>query len=310
MLGSELRAGETAVEPASIGDAIAPTVYVPADMYSYEELAAIYNMARVDYIVPMPMNTKRMSDYVREYDVDLSASLLSLNDEREPTGVIMVGLRGERAWITRLGVIPERRGRKVGQGLMEASIQGARMCGACRVQLEVIQGNEPAHRLFLKLGFHDVRELLVVRRAPGPLDPAPVSTEVHAAEMVSLDEQAIAACLMERASACGSPIAWTEESASLRHMTNLIGLALTLNTGETGWIVCQALPFQLTHMIVNPGASPVMIEALFLHLHRRYPLHDAKIENLPPGDSLWETVRQMGYLEASRRVEMHLDLTG
>lgn len=38
---------------------------VPIAQYSMDDLAAIYNRARVDYIVPMPMNGKRMAEYIQ-----------------------------------------------------------------------------------------------------------------------------------------------------------------------------------------------------------------------------------------------------
>src|SRR4051794_14056292 len=76
-------------------------LFVPASAYSFEQLAEIYNQTRVDYIVPMPMNSKRMADYVRFYDVDLDRSVVSLNDQQTPAGIIMIGVRGDRAWITR-----------------------------------------------------------------------------------------------------------------------------------------------------------------------------------------------------------------
>ena len=146
---------------------------VPTSNFTFEELADIYNRAREDYIVPMPMNARRMKEYVVAYDVDLDASFVAVDrDDDEVNGVCMLGVRGERTWITRLGVIPVRRRRKSGLFLMETEIEESIRLGKKKVQLEVINGNEPAHRLFLKLGFEVTRELLVIRRPPGPVDPA------------------------------------------------------------------------------------------------------------------------------------------
>src|SRR5690606_19423524 len=135
--------------------------------YNYAELADIYNRAREDYIVPMPMNARRMEEYVTAYDIDLDASFVAVDTEDgEINGICMLGVRDDTTWITRLGVIPERRRRKSGLFLMEAEIEESKRLGKNYVQLEVIKGNDPAHRLFMKLGFEVTRELLVIRRPP------------------------------------------------------------------------------------------------------------------------------------------------
>ena len=88
-------------------------------------------------------------------------------------GVNMLGLREDRAWITRLGVIPNTRRNGVGQALMESLMEQAARLSIKFVMLEVIKNNTPAHQLFLKLGFYEVGELLVLRRSPftPPVDP-------------------------------------------------------------------------------------------------------------------------------------------
>jgi GNAT superfamily N-acetyltransferase len=92
---------------------------VPCSKYTFAELADIYNQSRVDYIVPMPMNAKRMEAYVRSYDVDLDASIVVFDSAGLMAGVGMLGLREDRAWITRVGVLPDRRGHNLGLFLME-----------------------------------------------------------------------------------------------------------------------------------------------------------------------------------------------
>src|SRR5690606_38498953 len=99
------------------------------------------------------------------------------------------------------------------------------------VQLEVIKGNEPAHRLFQRLGFVVTRELLVIRRPPGPVDPALIP------EMTidPLEGEDVFEVLARREDGA----AWTEESASLRNAGKMVGLYVTLGDGEEAWIVFQ-----------------------------------------------------------------------
>jgi ribosomal protein S18 acetylase RimI-like enzyme len=277
-------------------------MFVPASAYTFEQLAEIYNQTRVDYIVPMPMNSKRLADYVRFYDVDLVRSVVSLNEQQAPTGIIMVGVRGDHAWITRLGVMPGQRGRKIGQALMDHAIETLKAHGMHHIQLEVISGNEPAHQLFLKLGFVPQRELLVIRRPPKPTDTRSMPID---AAVRQLDLATISTCLQNR----GGQVAWTEESASLLNTQALNGIGITLPSGESGWIIYQLSTFELTHIVLNPDASPAMMRALINQLHRQHPLHDTKIENIPCDHPTWSEFQQAGYMQVFSRIEMSLAIS-
>lgn len=271
----------------------------PANRYTFEQLADIYNQTRIDYIVPMPMNKKRMDDYVRFYDIDMALSTVVLNDQKMPAGMIMIGVRGDHAWITRLGVMPDQRGHRIGQSLMERSMEKLKTRKIRRVQLEVIKGNQPAERLFLKLGFVPQRELLVLRRPPQPIINQPLSVSV-----VSLDLAEISACLQSRE----LQIAWTEATASLLNIQTLKGFSLSLPSGESGWIIYQMSAFELTHVVLNPDASVEMIRALISALHSQHPMHDTKIENLSSDHPAFSEFQRVGYLEVFRRIEMVFDL--
>jgi hypothetical protein len=93
---------------------IATTKLIPASHFTIEELTAIYNQTRVDYMVPMPMNAARLAEYVDIYDVDLEHSLVAVRED-ELLGVAMLGVRQDRAWLTRLGVLPHTRRCGVGE---------------------------------------------------------------------------------------------------------------------------------------------------------------------------------------------------
>ncbi len=274
---------------------------IPTSHYSFAELADIYNQARVDYIVPMPMNAKRMEEYIRYYDIDLNLSLVAVDREDEqPNGICMFGVRADRGWITRLGVIPERRRRKTGEFLMRQLIADAQQRHMRLIQLEVIKGNEPAYKLFQKLGFVDTRELLIIRRPPGKLKPEQVPPD----NMLITPMTDVAAVLAERD---GNP-SWVEETQSLLNTGNIQGFAATLIDGESSWIVFQKTTFQLTHFVFAPESSPAILRALLGKVHQDFPLVDTKIENIPADDTTWGIYQDMGYVESFRRVEMVLKL--
>ncbi len=285
-------------------DLHAPLLHiVTCTQFSFDQLAAIYNDTRIDYIVPMPMNGRRMKDYVRDYDVDLADSVVVREDGDRPIGMGMIAYRDDRAWLTRLGVSPAHRGRKVGLRIMQALLERAQKYGARQVQLEVIKGNEPAYRLFSKLGFQPVRELHVLSRPP-----AAVSAEIEVPYQIEpLDADAIAVCLAQRRPTW---ISWIEETPSLLNGGDLTGFALRDPSGSLNWIICRRTRFQLSHFTLEIVGEPVdaIVPALLGAVHRAYATQDAKYENIPVDSPYLPAFTAFGYIELFRRIEMTLRL--
>jgi ribosomal protein S18 acetylase RimI-like enzyme len=279
-------------------------VAVACTAYNYAQLADIYNQGRVDYIVPMPMNAKRMQEYVTAYDVDLSLSLVALDaHDQQANGLCMVGLRGKRAWITRLGVIPERRRRKTGEFLIRQVLARLQAIGVERVQLEVIRGNEPAQRLFEKFGFVITRNLHILRRPPAPLAPTRQAPQgiTHA---IIEDQEAIQRLLETRDDAP----TWLEETKSLMNTGEMRAIVATLADDTQAWLAFQRLPFQLTHFVFCPTQQRSTYDLLLSLLHEHYPLQDTKVENIPSDSPLLPHYYALGYVEAFQRIEMVLPL--
>ncbi len=63
----------------------------------------------------------------------------------------------DTAVIEAVAVLPEARGRGVGRALMSRALEEARRAGRRRVALYVVEGNEPAVRLYTSLGFRKER---------------------------------------------------------------------------------------------------------------------------------------------------------
>ncbi len=274
-------------------------VAVAASQYSYEELTDIYNQTRIDYIVPMPMSAHRMREYVDAYDVDLSASVVSFYD-KTATGIGMLGLRDNRAWITRLGVIPNSRGRRNGIFLMDALFHQAQLKHVDRIQLEVISGNEPAHNLFHRYGFQETRELSIVRRPPrhqqhhNPL-PNAIITALTFHQIIDL--------LNNNRPAGAS---WIDETSSILKKGQLFGYKLIVNAEQHGWVVFHSTSFQMGYFVMD--ATPELYDEIILSLlhsvHKMHSQKDTKIENVPVNHRLFELFQQAGYIESFRRIEM------
>lgn len=272
---------------------------IPASAFSYEELVEAYNHTRVDYLVPMPMNAARLREYVETYSVDLDSSVVAV-DGNEVLGLAMLGVRANRAWLTRLGVIRSKRRRGTGWQMVTHLIAQARQKQADHVTLEVIKNNQPALSLFEKLGFSPTRELLVLRRPPSQpqIEPPPW------VEMVALG-YAEAVHLLQQRQAQAS---WLDEYESLINAGNLAAFHTTLADGSQGWLVYQNTVFQLARLVIQTdNGDPLAVgRALLHHLHTAHPVQDTKTENLPADDPHWPAFKEMGYLEMFERIEMAL----
>lgn len=270
---------------------------VRASQFSLEQLTAIYNQTRVDYMVPMPMNAARLAEYIAAYDVDLERSFVAVSQDGEMLGVAMLGVRGDRAWITRLGVLPNTRRGGVGKALMNGLIEEAEKLQRNFIMLEVIKHNEPAHQLFLKMGFYEVGELLVLRRAPHVAPPLPVVADARRLDRAD----ALVLVGWDRGT---QP--WTNQSESLANAGDVSGMYLTLGDESRGWLVYQRQRFLLTRFAVKTdvGDPETVAYALLSHLHSQYPRLDTQLENIQVNDPHLPAYYRMGYVESFRRIEM------
>jgi GNAT superfamily N-acetyltransferase len=268
---------------------------VPASQYTIEELTIAYNQTRVDYMVPMPMNAARLAAYIKTFDIDMERSWVAFDGD-EILGLAMLGVRPGRTWVTRLGVLPVRRRRGTGEALINALLEGTRQLGRPLSILEVIKGNFPAHQLFLKVGFRETRELVVLRRPPGLPTISPTSKATWLEKEEALDRL------------CAHPVhpAWTNELESYINAGDAQGLEVDLGYGGHGWMVFRRQKFMLSHFVFHTetGDPETITTALATNLYNRFPHIDTYIENLPANDPHLPSLVQLGFFEVFRRVEM------
>ncbi len=272
---------------------------LPASQYTIEELTYAYNQTRVDYLVPMPMNAARLAAYVKIYDVDMDHSWVAM-DGAEMLGLAMLGVRPGRTWVTRLGVLPNRRRRGTGEALVRALLESTRQLGRPLSILEVIKGNAPAHELFRKVGFHETRELVILRRPPG----LPLVTPQGKAAWLEMDEA------LDRL--CSHPVrpAWTNELETYINAGDAQGLEITLAGGGRGWLVFRRQKLTLSHFVMHAetGDPALVAGALITNLYDRFSHIDTYIENIAADDPHLPALLQLGFLEVFRRVEMYRGL--
>ncbi len=274
---------------------------VPASKFTYEELIHAYNQTRVDYLVPMPMNVARLKEYSRVYDVDLDSSVVVVDWENDNLiyGLGMLGVRDNRGWITRLGVLPFGRRMGIGGQLMDGLIASAARLRLAQVWLEVIKDNDPAHRMFRRYGFVETRELVVARRPPNPEGTPNVEDRVKRVTPLNHEDAIILLShRQERAN-------WLNQTKSMQNVHNLSGLLVELHNGGRGWVTYHAGLLQITRIIVEvtAGDPTEVTETVLNILHQRYKRQDAIAENMCD-DAQWLGFQQAGYFESFRRIEM------
>jgi GNAT superfamily N-acetyltransferase len=125
---------------------------VPASQLSYVELADLFTRGYEGYFVPMHVDEAMMRFIVESWDIDLERSRVAPGE-----GVAILGVRGDRGYVSGLGVVEDARRKGLGRTLMEALLEDAPPV----VTLEVIEENEPAIKLYESMGFERTRILEV-----------------------------------------------------------------------------------------------------------------------------------------------------
>ena len=269
----------------------------PAAKFTLDELTDFYNQTRVDYMVPMPMSVDVMGEYIHDFDVDLELSPIIHDAETgQFLGLGMLGVRDDRTWITRLGVLPNIRRSGAGAAAMDTMLENSQKIGAKKVILEVIKNNTPAQTLFKKNGFQQTIELLVLRRAP--LRP-PLSPEGEITWLYRKDA-------LDALRSYPYPLTWINAIESMENASMFQGFSLQMKSGAKAWMVYRHKKHSITHFVFHTerGNPAKMARNLLLYLHLQYHRMDAYAENFFADDPHLPAFFDLGYFEAFRRIEM------
>jgi hypothetical protein len=222
----------------------------------------------------------------------------------ECVGQALLGLRGETAWISGVGVVPAWRRRGVAGLMMRELLNEAARGGARHVLLEVIDRNTAARNLYKHLGMSVSRELLTWQR-PAGADPLPIPQErlLNAPALELLEHFA---------GWHDQPASWQRAEPTLRHMAGrLIGYRLEMGGKPAAY--CLVAPgdesISLIDVGINPAVGLLMPGRLLLQaLAARYLGHAFSIMNVPVDDELNRILASLGYLVTLRQIEMEMEL--
>jgi len=125
----------------------------------------LYDTARVlgegfsDYVVPVAISEEALFLMLRFDGVDTHSSRVVLLDG-EAVGAALIARRGWSSRLAGMAIVPEAREQGIGHHLMTHLLKEARERGERLMELEVIEQNEPALRLYEKCGFQAHRRLV------------------------------------------------------------------------------------------------------------------------------------------------------
>jgi len=123
------------------------------------EAVEALNQGFSDYIVKIQFDTRILLRTIRYDQIDCSQSWI-VEEDGENVGVCLVARRGWSSRLAAMAVFPEARGRGIGTWLVKRLIQEAIARGDRDMELEVIEGNDPAIGLYKSHGFKTVRRLM------------------------------------------------------------------------------------------------------------------------------------------------------
>lgn len=274
-----------------------------ADLVDAGRRADLLNAAYVDYHVPMHLTADGMRSVEDFYAVDLARSLVAY-DRSEPVGMALLSCRGDRGWVSGVGVLPAWRRRGVARRLMETLLARAQEAGIRSVTLEVIAQNGAARALYAGLGFAEQRELLCWRRA-ADADVLPIPEE-------RLTEASPNELLAHFVAWHDQPPCWQGEAATISRMADrLRGCRLVMDGAAAAYCLTseRGEALMLMDVGINPQVGAVVAGRTLLQaLAARQRDRALALNNVPVDAGLNRALAALHFLVTVRQIEMGLRL--
>lgn len=153
--------------------------------FGVAETVALLNRGFADYAVTVQATLPNFLGMAAQEGIQLPVSRVVLQ-EGEAVGLALIARRGWSSRLAGMAILSEARGQGIGRWLMQRLIEEARQRGERRMVLEVIEGNEPAVRLYQSCGFQVRRRLVGFSAADLEVEPpgdAPPLSEVDIREV-------------------------------------------------------------------------------------------------------------------------------
>lgn len=256
------------------------------------------NAAYKDYYIPIALSPARFKMLVEREGVQLGLSAVAVS-ARRVVGTGLLAVRGRRAWIGGMGVIPRFRRQGIARRLMQHLLKSAQEAQVETVQLEVLTENTPAISLYHSFGFETKRDLSVVRCQANELRCLAKMQQLEVTHLKSRELLPI----LKSASTCNKP--WQRQGEpSIRAR----GLVAYRGTGQVQG-GCLYHGDQRTVGILDLFASePMVTRHLLIGLADRHPKAEITYINIASDDPQLTMFKQSGFTEVLSQHEMVLTL--
>jgi GNAT superfamily N-acetyltransferase len=131
----------------------------PLDGRPLADAVEVLNQGFSDYIVKIQFDKPMLLRTIRYDQIDGSLSWIVVMDG-EDVGACMIARRGWTSRLAAMAIIPEARGKGIGTWVVDRLLREAKARGDRWMELEVIEGNDPATRLYESHDFKTVRRLI------------------------------------------------------------------------------------------------------------------------------------------------------
>jgi ribosomal protein S18 acetylase RimI-like enzyme len=281
----------------------------PATAFSHRRLSELLNQAYADYYAPVTFDAYQFSMMCEDMDVDLARSVVAVAagaatgwSTDTPIGMALLSVRGLEGWISGVGVLPEWRRRGVARTILEHILSEAQSSHLDPVRLEVLTQNKGGIRLYRTLGFKAVRDLLVLRLAPGAAPPA--RSEASDTESASPHKLLRYHTLFHDVDP-----SWQRALGSLqKRATWLQARALYYDAHLAGYVLYQMRTdvIHILDLAVAPGLADrqTVARTLLQSLHALQPDLGGYVVNVPAEDPLSAAFTGLGYRVQQRQHEM------
>ena len=265
---------------------------VPANTLSFERLSHLVNQAYEDYYFPIWMDETHFRQMCAQEDIDLHKSVVALDDQ-QPVGLALLSIRGERGWVSGVGVLPAWKRRGIARAMLQHLQETARITNLRTLQLEVLVQNDAALELYLQAGFTYERDLLILmleswsyRTKPLPADVIPAAPDLLLASHTAFHDV---------------PSPWQRQRPSLQQRAaNMQGFGLWEDEDLVGYVLYSAQTG--TYSILDLAVAPTHPHRLAAARTLLTALHNAHenmrryvYTNIPVADPLLPALTHLGY---------------
>jgi GNAT superfamily N-acetyltransferase len=284
---------------------------VAADQLSTPQLVEAFNHTFEGYSVPIFQTVESLLAMIEAEDIQLGASLVARSPDGDYAAIGLLAVRGKRGWVGGMATAPAWRRQGIGTWLLQRLLSQADALLLTTVELEVLEENRAAHRLYQQAGFHDVRLLSVFG---GSLDAGSRTTHMGdptdgmpAALITQIEPRVV---LQDFEKFHQVPAAWQRQAAALVRLTpRLHSLALGTTAAVQAYLL--ATPTAQGYMVMDFGSEDQShsqrvqyAERLLNHLRAGTPDVAIQAINVPPGDALGDALTHLGCPVLLRQWEM------